>query len=597
MIVKSFLPILFIVATLSLSAQEYIGAGSDIGVRVTTSSDHQPDRWEQTASGDKTISGDGLTFHQMNASRFLSQATIGPSEADIHSIQNSDFEAWMDVQFASANESILDETYAIKTESDEWFLMNGGDSLEIGFRPSWREFNYAWWSENMSTQNKLRHRVAFALSEIFVISIRSDLSGYGDGLASYYDVLLQNAFGNYRDLLFDVSLHPAMGFYLSHLNNPKAIPEENIHPDENYAREVMQLFSIGLYELNQDGSRKKDGQGNDIPTYGQDEIKEFAKIFTGLGLEEVVMENEWVDEAYFGLGIYLGDMVDPMIMYDDWHSEGEKHLLNGTIVPAGQTGMEDINAGIDNLFNHPNVAPFIGKHLIQKLIKSNPTPGYVERVSNAFNDNGQGVRGDMQAVLKAIFLDPEARDCDWLEEETASKLREPLIRYTHFANAMEKEHFYGRLWNVGWGFLQATNQMALASPSVFNFYLPDFQPNGEISDNDLYAPEFQIHNSKTAIRYMNEVNRWAGYGVLFYTWETNDPDTYINIDELKKLAYDPEVLINKLDMLFTNGSLSDRTRGIITTALNRLVQNEWREDRVRMALYLIMVSPDYAIIK
>jgi uncharacterized protein (DUF1800 family) len=387
-----------------------------------------------------------------------------------------------------------------------------------------------------------------------------------------------------------------MGYYLSHLNNPREIPEENIHSDENYAREIMQLFTIGLYELNQDGSRKTDGQGNWIPTYDQADIKELAKVFTGLGVGGV-MENEWVDEPYFGLDIYVADMTTPMIMYEEWHQPGTKTLVNGYVIPAGQTGLKDINDAVHQLFLHPNVGPFIGKQLIQRLVTSNPTPGYISRVAAVFADNGQGERGDMGAVIKAILMDPEARTCSALEEDRFGKLREPFTRYTHFSKAIQMEQYYGRYWNVAYGFYQATNQMPLASRTVFNFFLPDFQPIGAIADNGLVGPEFQIHNSRTSIEFINRVNDWAVWGYVMDDWEAENPSVTYNIDELTPLARDPEVLINRLDVLFTHGMLSDRTRQIIKDAITPMISEDYRNDRTRLAMYLIMISPDYAIMK
>jgi uncharacterized protein (DUF1800 family) len=204
------------------------------------------------------------------------------------------------------------------------------------------------------------------------------LQGLGLAGTTYYDKLLKNSFGNFRTLIEDVTLDVAMGVYLSHLNNPKSDTSENIHPDENYAREVMQLFTIGLFELNLDGSYKLDSNNNRIPTYTQKEIKEFAKIFTGLGLS-AVMENPWIDTAIFGVNFYYADFTKPMRMYDAFHEPGQKVLLNGRIIPEGQTGMKDIKDALDILYNHPNTGPFFAKQLIQRLIKSNPTPGYKER--------------------------------------------------------------------------------------------------------------------------------------------------------------------------------------------------------------------------
>jgi uncharacterized protein (DUF1800 family) len=448
----------------------------------------------------------------------------------------------------------------------------------------------------MKSEDLLRQKVALALSEIFVISINSGLSDQGYGLADYYDVLLKNSFGNFEDLLYDVSVHPCMGYYLSHLNNPREIPEENIHSDENYAREIMQLFTIGLYELNQDGSRKTDSLGNWIPTYGQKDIKELAKVFTGLGVGDVV-ENEWTDQPYFGLDIYIADMTVPMIMYEEWHQPGPKTMPDGYVIPEGQSGLQDIRDAIHQLFLHPNVGPFIGKQLIQRLVTSNPSPEYISRVSAVFADNGQGQRGDLGAVVKAILLDPEARTCAALEDEAFGKLREPFTRYTHFTKAVTMEQFYGRYWNVAYGFYEATNQIPLGSRTVFNFFLPDYQPIGPIADNELVGPEFQLHNSRTSVEYINQVNDWAVWGYVMDDWEQENPYVTFNVDDLMDLARDPEVLVNRLDMLFTHGMLSERTREIIKDAIRPMTNGYYRYDRVRLALYLIMISPDYAIMK
>jgi hypothetical protein len=305
----------------------------------------------------------------------------------------------------------------------------------------------------------------------------------------------------------------------------------------------------------------------------------------------------YIDEPEFFLDIYLADMTVPMKMYGEWHEPGPKQLLNGFVVPAGQTGMEDINNAIDNLFNHPNVAPFIGKQLIQKLITSNPSPEYVSRVSAVFNDNGQGVRGDLKAVVKAILLDPEARSCEFVQSETSGKLREPFLRYAHFSESMDLEQFFGRYWNPGYGFWLATGQMPLASPTVFNFYLPDYQPSGPISDAQLVGPEFQIHNSRTSIEFINQVNDWAVWQYMWGSWEPEDPYTTVDLKQLEDLARDPEVLINHLDRIFTHGNLSEGTREIIRDTLEPMIWGDFRYDRARMALYLIMISPDYAVQK
>ena len=591
--------LIFMLSAFCLMAQEfegYLGAGYSKDIQVTSSSAFAPDYWEQTADGNKTVDGSGMDFHLLDASRFLAQATLGAEFFRIEEAADQEFEDWINHQFALPASGMLDELQAVFQEVNDWWIATGGDSAELNTRPYWTHFNYAWWNLNMTNEDKLRHRIALALSEILVISINSDLESHGWGLASYYDLLVNHAFGNYRNLLRDVTLHPCMGFYLSHLNNPREIPQENIHPDENYAREIMQLFSIGLYMLNQDGTRQTDNDGNWIPTYGQSEIKEFAKVFTGLGMGGVI-PNMYEDEPYFGMGIYLGDLTVPMKIYPEWHQPGSKQLLNGFVVPSGQTGMEDIEDAIDNIFAHPNVGPFLAKQLIQRLTTSNPSTEYVGRVAAAFNDNGDGVRGDMKAVIKAILLDPEVRACSALTSSTGGKLREPFLRYTHFASAIDKEQFYGRYWNVGYGFMEQTGQTPLGAPTVFNFFLPNFQPLGPISDAALVGPEYQIHNSRTSIGYINEVNRWAVWNSVMNSWEPGDPNTILNLDELRQLARDPEALLNKLDVLLTHGLLSDRTRNIIKSALDGVMYGDFREDRVRLALYLIMISPDYAILK
>lgn len=580
----------------TLKAQVILGSDPTQEIKVTTSSNYTPLYWTLSATGEKTINKVGLEGPLMEASRFLSQATLGADLTTIQQVANQGIEAWIDEQMTVPQSQTLDRLNEVFAEVIEWYLVNGGDPEEVATRPYWTIFNYTWWENHMKNDDLLRQKVALALSEIFVISIESNLADAGFGLADYYDILLKYSFGNFEDMLREISLHPCMGYYLSHLNNPREIPEENIHSDENYAREIMQLFTIGLYELNQDGSRKTDGQGNWIPTYDQADIKELAKVFTGLGVGGV-MENEWVDEPYFGLDIYVADMTTPMIMYEEWHQPGTKTLVNGYVIPAGQTGLKDINDAIHQLFLHPNVGPFIGKQLIQRLVTSNPTPGYISRVAAVFADNGQGERGDMGAVIKAILMDPEARTCAALEEDRFGKLREPFTRYTHFTKAIEMEQYYGRYWNVAYGFYQATNQMPLASRTVFNFFLPDFQPIGPIADNGLVGPEFQIHNSRTSVEFINRVNDWAVWGYVMDDWEAENPHVTYNIDELTPLARDPEVLINRLDVLFTHGMLSERTRQIIKDAITPLVSDNYRYNRTRLALYLIMISPDYAIMK
>jgi len=449
-------------------------------------------------------------------------------------------------------------------------------------------YNYraSWWEMNLKANDSLSKKITHALSQIFVIySLGSDLfEDVGLLSAGYYDVLNQNAFGNYRDILREVSRNPAMGLYLSHINNPKSDPANNIHPDENYAREIMQLFSIGLYELNNDGTRRLDSNNRPIPTYDADDIREFAKIFTGFGngSGEMIFGVFGVEESY-----EYGDV--PMKMYDEWHEPGSKQLLNGQLVPAGQTGMQDFEDAIDNLFYHPNVGPFIGKALIQFLVTSNPSPAYVGRVANAFNNNGQGVRGDLKAVVKAILLDPEARNCQALLHPTAGKLREPITRYVSMVRAFNPSSSMCTFFNVFERWYENTGQIPFYAPSVFNFYLPDFQPNGAIADQNLVAPVFQIHNSSTAIGYINEVNNW-----IFNNSIQEESTIQLDFTDELSLVNQPGLLVDRLDILLASGQLSSETKNIIVDAVTQV---SGAEDKVNMALYLVLISPEFAILK
>jgi len=589
---------------LALSAQTFIGAGNNNGVSVNSSSQFNSSRWNAAALDDNTINGKGLDAKAMEASRFLAQATLGYDHIEIDNVVAVGIESWIDDQLNQAQTFVAPDTWTIYNFINASRIANGETIDQFDFRPNWVDFNYAWWQVNLTNNDLLRHRVATALSEIFVVSKNSDLGENGDGLGSYYDMLGTHAFGNFRDLLLDVTLHPCMGHYLSHLNNPKADPANNTHPDENYAREVMQLFSIGLYELNQNGTRKLDASGNFIPTYGQEDIKNFAKIFTGLGVAGTI-PGPSNQNIYFGRDIYGADLQLPMIMYNGEHEPGAKYLLNGLVVPNGQTGMQDIEAGIDNLFNHNNVGPFITYRLIQRLVKSNPSPAYVGRMSAVFANNGSGVRGDMAAVVKAILMDEEARDCSYQQLQSSSRLREPIVRYMHFARAVDKSNPNNFFWNAGASFYDGTSQDVLRSPSVFNFYLPDHAPVGDIDQAGLVAPEFYIHNSRTSVGFFNEVDSWtAPWGSVLNTWEGEhmaDTETEFDRAYYMSMADEPEILLNELDRVFTHGTLSDKNRSAILTAIRGINESNSGSDylsyRVYLATYLVMVSPDYAIMR
>ncbi len=588
---------------------DYLGAGQNQGITVTTSD----------GDGEPTLSGAGIQPDFYAASRFLSQASFGANYETIERVAQMGYEAWIDEQVALPRGSYLDTTTMIWEHFKQAYINQWGAAAIEGnpnVLPLFIYFRMAWWHQTMTGADQLRQRVALALSEILVISEKSELDISAFGLASYYDVLYEHAFGNYRDLLRDVTLHPAMGFYLDHLNNPKANPALNQFPDENYAREVMQLFTVGLYELNPDGTRAQDANGEDIPSYSNDDIREFAKVFTGLGPAQYY----WPWQDYSAVPVIWGNnnngnaatvnLTLPMQMFSAWHEPGPKYLLNGQVVPAGQTGMQDIEDAVDNLFSHPNVGPFIGRQLIQRLVKSNPSPAYISRVAAAFADNGQGVRGDMKAVIKAVLLDPEARDCSWLADPSSGKLREPLVRAINLFKAFDLSNASGRYWNLGFGLERFIFQHVLASPSVFNFYLPDHQPNGPIADADLVAPEFQIHNSRTAVDYFNYMyfSLLQDYYMDIATtsstqnvgqpdWDNTLPQDQVLLDLSDELALTGDVvaLIDRLDMIMAGGALTEASKQTIAQAIQPFAIDP--PVAVKVALYLMVLSPDYNIRK
>ena len=580
----------------------FIGGRDDPSIVVTTSSNQQRSGWETTASGYHTIDGSGLHAKYLDASRFLAQSTLGSSMDDIERLvqDDLDFETWIEEQASIPQTSYLQVLKDVYGEVYDFYIGEGGDPNEFRCRPKWYHANYAWWQMVITAEDLLRQRIALALSEILVISKeRSDLENYGYAVASYYDIFIKHALGNYLDILKEVTFHPAMGNFLSHFNNPKSDVSINRYPDENFAREFMQLFTIGVYELHDDGTLQFGENGMPLQTYNNDDIDDLAKIFTGLGAGATTNCGEGFGPA-FGLSIRKSDMTHPMKMYPEWHEPGEKTIIGGYTIPAGQTGEEDIHQAIEHIFIHPNVGPFISRKLIQQLVKSNPSPGYVQRVGQAFNDNGQGVRGDMKAVIKAILLDEEARSCDAMTNPDHGKLRSPILRYAHFARAMDKFAPLDRYWDSGSDYLYATGQFPLHAASVFNFYQPDFQPNGRLRDAGLYAPEFQLLNSVTGLQYFNEVNKWTVYEELFRHRETDtDSRVYIDIYRVMGNARDPETMINYLDILLTHGQLTDHSRDLLRTVLEGYSEEgiSLLIDRTLLALYFFMVSPDYTIFK
>ncbi|MCF2859827.1 DUF1800 domain-containing protein [Pseudoalteromonas sp. SMS1] len=501
---------------------------------------------------------------ELQAAALLHQGTLGPTYTEIQAATGKSEEEWIDEQFA------LQTTYHMP------FLENYPNKEQ----PSHINRIDAWWKASLSAPDQLRQRVAFALSEIFVVSdANSALRGEPEGMTHYYDMLLKNAFGNFRTLLESVTLSPAMGVYLSHLGNEKADLEKNIRPDENYAREVMQLFTIGLDELNLDGTKKLDNNGNAIPTYTQTEIGGFAKVFTGWTFAYSARWNRPSKNYTF-----------PMQPFAQYHSEQEKHLLNDEIIPAGTGAEASMQLALDNLFLHANVGPFISKQLIQRLVKSNPTPAYVERIATVFNDNGEGVRGDLAAVVKAILLDDEARKYSSVFEHSG-KIKEPLLTKLHFWRTLNAASQVNRYYT--WNLHTTYGQGPLLSPSVFNFFRPDHKPS-ELLNENLVAPELQIATDSNMISTTN-----SHYSDLIWRMAERknslNPNTIYLYGETQINLLSNEglqALLDYFNVVYYAGSMSDTTRNALVD-LDSYFINRSAADRVSQLLYMVSLSPDF----
>ena len=501
------------------------------------------------------------------AFQFLNQSTFGATEQEADALIDLRLEAWIEDQFRQPPS--LQLPFMLSLPPPDFMGQLHPDRVDIWFRNS-------LWGED-----QLRQRVAFALSEILVVSQIGALQGRPFAVADYYDLLVRNAFGNYRDLIEQVTLHPAMGVYLSMLGNERPNPDLNIRPDENYARELMQLFSIGLVELNIDGTVRLDANAQPIPTYDQEIIEGFAHVFTGW---------TWANSPSFGSGrVPIRSQYTPMEFWPDFHDTGAKQLLNDVILPPGQTGEQDLADALDNIFNHPNVGPFIAIRLIQRLTTSNPSPAYVRRVAEVFNNNGAGVRGDLGAVVRAILLDAEARPS--AADEAHGKLKEPLLRLTQLYrafNATAANGSYRRLAGVSAIF----GQGPLQSPSVFNFFSPFYAPPGEIRNAGLVAPELEI-----ATEYQNTfITNYMlvqTFGLNQANPDLRQNDVYIDIQEEMDVAANIEALIDLVAGKLLGGRISDTLRTEIAGMLELLPETD-PALRAAEAIYLIATSPEYA---
>jgi uncharacterized protein (DUF1800 family) len=516
------------------------------------------------------------------AGRFLSQATFGATDALIAQVQSQGYDTFLNAQFAAPMSSHL----AFVDAAVAALPSPSPSPSATPNQPTLTMTNDAWWTYAISGPDQLRQRVAFALSETLVASINSaGLANRPFALPAYYDVLVRDAFGNYRQLLEDITLNPAMGAYLNMLQNDKANPARGTLPNENYARELMQLFSIGLYDLNLDGGLTLSSNGFPIATYNQDAILGTAAVLTGWTYAQPGVGN-----PVFFPGAQ--DWRDPMINIASHHQTDAKTILNGVVLPANQTAAQDLKTTLDTIFNHPNVGPFVCRQLIERLVTSNPSPGYVYRVSSVFNDNGQGVRGDLKAVIRAILMDYDAR-VGFVTVQGAGHEREPVIRVTNLLRAFSATSPDGK-YPVRNAYANL-NEEAMHSPTVFNFFGPDYSAPGAIATAGLKSPEFEITTDTTVISITNYL-RTAIYSFL---GPGNDHITLSLTAEQQTYGADPAGLVDHLNSLLMAGNMSSNTRNIIINAVTQIPSSPSSNtlERVRTAIYLVINSPEFVVDK
>ncbi len=520
------------------------------------------------------------------AASFLMRSSFGPSNADITYLQGIGFNAWIDEQMGLP-------------------VTLHRPQLEAMTEPSLIKRKIVWWNSSLYANDQLRQRVAFALSEILVIS---DVNGFLEGqplaVADFYDTLLVHAFGNYRDLIEDVTLSPTMGFYLSMFRSTRD-SFLGVEPDENYAREVMQLFSIGLVQLNLNGTVVTDGFGQPIPTYTQDHIVALAEAFTGWNFAGAdggdgdcePWEWRWPPANWLA-------PLEPCIITApntnqplDYHVTSAKTIVGNVTLSAGQTAEEDLQQALDVLFNHPNVGPFLSKRLIQRLVTSNPSADYIARIASVFNNNGSAIRGDLGAMIRAILLDEEALDGYLFSMPNFGKIREPLLTMTHIWRAYDATMNPAFITNPGdfWPEVlyfpeNYIGQGPMSSPSVFNFFSPDFAQPGPISNAGLVSPEFQIASETFVMQTANFFyHTLVRYPPPSFPWRSQ---TQIDITLLLTLANTPSLLLDRINDDLMASQMSASMKQIIVDRINAISASRPTQ-RVTEALFYVVTSMEY----
>ena len=539
-----------------------------------------------------------------DAARFLLHAQLSASDAEIAAVRNQGYAAWLTDQFNAP----------AGMTGFAWLNSRGYDAVNDATRYYNVTYpgDYMAWHQLMTSTDAVRTRVTLALSEFFVVSLTGlNFSWRSHTAAAWWDTLAANALGNFRQLLEAVTLNPAMGIYLNTKGNLKENAATGRAPDENYGREVMQLFTLGLYQLNLDGSEKRGADGGKLESYSQSDITNIARVFTGWDFDLTQNVNT-IEPVQGGTIPNTAFTQLPMRLNPANHSTLASNFLGAT-VPAGTDGTAALKIALDTLFNHPNVGPFFGRQMIQRLVTSNPSPAYVARVASAFNNNGAGVRGDLKAVFSAVLLDAEALGPTGLTQPGFGKLREPILRLVQWGRSFGIASARGS-WKIGDLSNPATQlgQSPLRSPSVFNFFRPGYvPPSTALSAAQIPAPEFQLVNESSVGGYLNYLQVAIRSGIFVNAPElpnatsnaaTNGYDIAAAYSAELPLAGDASALVKRLNLLLCAGQLSGASQTLIVDALNATPltaasSDSARRDRVAAAIFLVMASADYLIQK
>jgi uncharacterized protein (DUF1800 family) len=523
---------------------------------------------------------------EAEAARFLLQAQFSANDTDIAAVRNDGHRAWLNANFSSQPGQT----------GVAWLDARGHNSITAEQRYFWPQFgDFMIWNQLLAGPDQMRKRMALALSEFFVVSL-SPIDGFYPPyvIAAYWDVLCANAFGNFRQLLEQVTLNAAMGFYLNTKGNLKE-DANGRQPDENYSREVMQLFTIGLYELNADGTLRLDANNQPIETYGQSDITNLARVFTGYDWDYLSNGGTFTNVAWHDYDVpNTRFATNRMLFRASNHSTLAVSFL-GTNIPANTPGPEALRIALDTLFNHPNTGPFFARQMIQRLVTSNPSPAYVGRVASAFANNGQGQRGDLRAVWTAILMDDEARAAPSAADGFAGKLREPVVRLVQWWRTVGVTSTNGdyQIYDLSQADT-SLGQSPLRSPSVFNFFRPGYvPPNTAIAAAGRQAPEFQLLNETTTAGYINFLQTVTRNGYS---------DVRPSYAELLPLAHDVPAVIAWLNLRLSANQMSADSLNVISAVLTAFgitaaSGNDAKLNMLATAAFLFLISPEYLVQK